>query len=468
MQKQQLFATLPPEWPNSLLAEIQAQVAVDGRVLVVLDDDPTGTQTVANIPVLTEWSVASLCAELQSSFPAFYILTNSRSQPEAEAIRLNHEIGQNLLAASRQTGQDFAVVSRSDSTLRGHFPAEMDALQAALAQPIDGWLLIPYFLEGGRFTIEDIHYVQEGDALIPAGETPFARDGTFSYQSSNLRAWVAEKTNGRIPAADVLSISLHDIRQGGAAKVQQLLSQAANGQVVVINAVTQRDLEVFTFGLLLAEAAGKRFLYRTAASFVPVRAGMAPPPLLTPQNLQLPADGGGLIVVGSYVPKTTRQLERLLVETAVHPIQIQVEALLDDAAQPAEVARVVAEVDDQLAASQDVVVYTSRTLIKWHNGRTGLAIGQQISHSLVQIVQNLAVRPRYLVAKGGITASDLATKAFGVRRAVVVGQILPGVPVWRLGNESRHPGLTYIVFPGNVGDNNALVNAVNELHQPHE
>ena len=216
MQKQQMLATLPPEWPESLLGEIQAQVQADGRCLVVLDDDPTGTQTVVDIPVLTERSVDALCAELQSDFPAFYILTNSRSLPEAEAIQLNQQIGQNLLAASRQTGRDFALVSRSDSTLRGHFPAEMDALAEVLEQQFDGWLLIPFFLEGGRFTIDDIHYVQEGDELIPAGETPFAKDSTFGYQSSNLRAWVAEKTNGRIPASDVLSISLHDIRQGGA------------------------------------------------------------------------------------------------------------------------------------------------------------------------------------------------------------------------------------------------------------
>ena len=35
-------------------------------------------------------------------------------------------------------------------------------------------------------------------------------------------------------------------------------------------------MEVFVRGLLAAEAAGKRFLYRTAASFVQVRAGIEP------------------------------------------------------------------------------------------------------------------------------------------------------------------------------------------------
>ncbi|MCP4423221.1 MAG: hypothetical protein GY803_01885, partial [Chloroflexi bacterium] len=176
VQKDKLLAGLPPEWPTSLLPEIQIALAANGRSLVVLDDDPTGTQTVTDMPVLTEWSVESLCSELQAS-PTFYILTNSRSLPEAEAVALNREIGRNLLAASERVKRPFSVVSRSDSTLRGHFPAECDALTDVFQARFDGWLLIPYFLEGGRLTIDDVHYVQEGERLAPASETPFAQDG---------------------------------------------------------------------------------------------------------------------------------------------------------------------------------------------------------------------------------------------------------------------------------------------------
>lgn len=461
--KKRVLTELPPEWPASLLSEIQKQVKSDGRSLVVLDDDPTGTQTVANLPVLTEWSVDSLCAELESEFPAFYILTNSRSVSEAEAVRMNREIGRNLVAASRITGRDFAVISRSDSTLRGHFPGEMDALTEALEQKFDGWPLIPYFLEGGRFTINDVHYVQEGDELVPAGDTPFAQDGDFGYQSSNLRDWVAEKTNGRISPTDVLSISLTDIRQGGPERISQQLQQVSGGQVIIVNAAAPRDLEVFTHGLLRAEAGGKRFLYRTAASFVQVRAGLSPQPLLKADDLGLPSTGGGLFVVGSYVPKTTQQLEALLGETTVHPIEIQVEALLDQHSRQTEIDRVVALADSLLAAGEDTAVYTSRQLVKERDGRSGLVIGQIISASLVQIVQNLATQPRYLVAKGGITSSDIAAKALAARRALVAGQILPGVPVWQMGEESRWPGLAFIIFPGNVGDDDALVKLVNQL-----
>ncbi|MCP4422953.1 MAG: hypothetical protein GY803_00530, partial [Chloroflexi bacterium] len=224
---------------------------------------------------------------LQAS-PTFYILTNSRSLPEAEAVALNREIGRNLLAASERVKRPFSVVSRSDSTLRGHFPAECDALTDVFQARFDGWLLIPYFLEGGRLTIDDVHYVQEGERLVPASKTPFAQDDAFGYRASNLREWVVEKTNGRFHPNDIRAISLTDIRQGGAARIEQQLSQIHNGQIVIVNAVTMRDLEVFTLGLLQAESKGKNFLYRTAASFVQVRAGQAPSPLLTAKQLQLP------------------------------------------------------------------------------------------------------------------------------------------------------------------------------------
>ena len=213
--KDELWAALPAEWPEDLLPQIQQQVRASGRKVVVLDDDPTGTQTVSGIPVLTEWPVDALHAELANEGSAFYLLTNSRSLPLAQAQALNAQIGANLRLAAWRASRSFVVVSRSNSTLRGHFPGEVEALAEALGQDFDAWLIIPFFLEGGRYTIDDVHYVAEGDRLVPAGETEFARDAAFGYQASNLRRWVAEKTGGRIPAESVASISLADLRRGG-------------------------------------------------------------------------------------------------------------------------------------------------------------------------------------------------------------------------------------------------------------
>lgn len=452
-----LFASLPPEWPDDLLSVIQHRVAESGRKLVVLDDDPTGTQTVHSIPVLTEWSVDSLCAELADDSPCFYILTNSRSLPLPDAQALNAEIGRNLRIASGETGRAFAVVSRSDSTLRGHFPGEVTSLVDSLETDFDAWLIIPYFLEGGRYTINDVHYVAEGEQLIPAGETPYAQDKSFGYSASNLREWVAEKTGGDIPAAEVATITLDDLRVGGPDHVTQKLLSLPRGVMCVVNSASYRDQEVFVTGLLEAEAQGKRYVYRTAASFVRVRAGIAPKPLLTQADLNLPGSGGGLFVVGSYVPKTTSQLNRLLEQPGVVALELSVTGLLDDAVREQVIAQTARTADDALASGQDVAIFTSRNLVTGSDAESSLAIGSIVSDGLIATMRAIQTQPRYFVSKGGITSSDVATQGLGVKRTNIMGQILPGVPVWQLGPESRYPGAAYIVFPGNVGDANSLV-----------
>ena len=454
---------LPPAWPDDPCPAIRAMRRDRPEKVVVLDDDPTGTQTVHGIPVLTEWSVDALRTELANDLPACFLLTNSRSLPLAEAQALNATIGRHLQEAARAGSRRFVVVSRSDSTLRGHFPGEVEALAEALAQDFDAWLLIPFFQEGGRYTMDDVHYVAEGEWLVPAADTEFARDAVFGYQASDLRQWVEEKTGGRIPAQTVASVSLDDMRRGGPDQVASRLLALTHGCVCVVNAASQRDLEVFTQGLLLAEARGRRFVYRTAASFVPIRADIAPRPLLAPAELAMPEAGGGLIIVGSHVPRSSSQLEALRSQAGVVSVEVDVPALLAEGQYAAEVARVTHEIEHGLRRHADVVLFTSRSLVTGSDAASNLAIAQRVSAGLVAVVQTLTTRPRYLLAKGGITSSDIATQGLGVKRALVLGQILPGVPVWQLGPEARYPGLGYIVFPGNVGGPQALAEVVTAL-----
>ena len=461
------LAALPPEYPaHDLRAKIRARVDASRRALVVLDDDPTGTQTVHDVPVLTTWSVDALAAELNGEGNVFYVLTNSRSLTAADAAALNREIGRNLTAAAARIGRAVAVVSRSDSTLRGHFPGEVTALAEGLGQSFDGRIIVPFFLEGGRYTIDDVHWVAEGDQLIPAAQTPYARDAAFGYTQSNLKEWVAEKSGGSISAADVASISIEDLRVGGPEVVSARLRTLSGGQPCVVNAASYRDLEIFVLGLLAAEDAAedggsKRFLYRTAASFVQVRAGIAARPLLTAADLDV-ADGRGvLFVVGSYVPKTTAQLNALLSRADITALEVDVDSLLADRA--GTVQSIVAAANASLRADVVTVIHTSRKYVGAAGGESDLSIGAQVSAGLIDIVRGIDVRPRYLVAKGGITSSDIATRGLDVRRAVVAGQILPGVPVWRIGAESRFPGMAYIVFPGNVGGDDALAQVVEGL-----
>ena len=314
------------------------------------------------------------------------------------------------------------MISRSDSTLRGHFPGETDALAKGLEATFDGTVLAPFFLEGGRYTIDDVHYVEAEGELVPVGETEFSRDASFGFRSSNLLGWVAEKTQGRVRAESVESISLTTLRRGGPDRVTEQLSRLKRDGVGVVNAASLRDLEVFVCGLLDAEARGRRFLLRTAASFVQVRLGLAPRPLLKAADLSLLPSGGGLIVVGSYTYKTTRQLENLL-GTGLIGLELSVPALLDDTRRHAETQRV-ARRADELLATQDVVIYTSRPLVTAADSSGNLALGQRISESLTATVRAITTRPRYLLAKGGVTSSDVATQGLGVSRAVVLGQLL--------------------------------------------
>lgn len=459
------LAALPTDWPEDLLPAL-ATAAGSAPKLVVLDDDPTGTQTVQKIQVVTDWSVETLAAALRLDDPGFFILTNSRSLATAATRKLHTELAGNLRLASAQTGVPFTVFSRSDSTLRGHFPLETDTLAAALG-PFDGTLIAPYFEAGGRLTLNGVHYVVEGDQLVPAADTPFARDATFGYRESFLPAWVEEKTGGRVRAGDVTLLSLTILRKEGPAGVAARLLALPQGGVVVSDAIARRDIEILALGLMQAEAAGRRLLVRTAASLVAARLGQAPQPLLDGRAFSVPNKStGGLIVVGSYVPKTTAQVRALRAALPVREVEIRVPDVLSPPKRAAAIKDAALRLNQLLNHGELALLVTSRDLVTGANPEESLAIVGQVSSAVVEVVRALTVRPRFLIAKGGITSSDVATAGLGVHRATVQGQLLPGVPVWRLGAESKFPGLDYVIFPGNVGGDSALVDAVQRLHSP--
>ncbi|MCS6908700.1 MAG: four-carbon acid sugar kinase family protein [Anaerolineales bacterium] len=464
VSKATLFAQLPPEYPEDLLPEIRRMVKASRRKVVVLDDDPTGTQTVRNITVLTRWDTSTLAKVLSEDEDVVYILTNSRSFLPTDVGRMNCEIACNLKEASKATGRPFVVVSRSDSTLRGHFPLETDVLMEGLGDGFDGVLVIPFFEEGGRFTVDDIHYVAEGEDLIPAAETEYAKDATFGYRASNLKEWVAEKCGGRVMPSQVASVSLELIRQGGPDAVCAALTRLQNAQICVVNAASYRDMEVFVVGLLRAEELGKRFLYRTAASFVRVRGGLEAFPLLSAADFDFGDTlNGGLIVAGSYIRKSSEQIAAVQALPHVVSLEVSVPELLTEGGRQQEVSRVARQANEVLADGKEVLIYTSRQLITGSDAASSLKIGQVVSQSLVDIVRSLSVKPAWMIAKGGITSSDVATKGLDIAQARVLGQILPGVPVWQAGEGSRWPGMVYVVFPGNVGGPQSMAQVVKVL-----
>lgn len=323
------------------------------------------------------------------------------------------------------------------------------------------------FLSGGRQnTINDIHYVSQGQQLIPAADTAFAKDVVFGYCNSDLKRWVEEKTQGQISAKSVRSLSLEDIRKDGPDHIAEKMAECKPGSVCVVNAADYRDLEVVTLGLLQARQGGRLFLFRTATSFVRVRAGLTSRPLLTADEMNVTGNTGGLVIVGSHVPRSSQQLGHVLQHGNVRGIELNVNKILSPQARNEEIRRSVEFIENALSQGQDVVVYTSRKLITGRDNEGSLSIGRQISQGLVEIVSSMDVRPRYILAKGGITSSDIATQALGIVRAHILGQILSGVPVWQSGPESKFPDMSYIVFPGNVGSTDAISEVVQGFREP--
>ncbi|KAJ1698839.1 hypothetical protein LUZ63_007351 [Rhynchospora breviuscula] len=466
-----VLKSLPNEFGENPMENQDIIGNLNSKVLVVLDDDPTGTQTVHDIHVLTEWSTETLVEQFQKKPTCFFILTNSRALSSDKAVCLTKEICKNLEAAAKQVaGTSFTVVLRGDSTLRGHFPEEADAAVSVLGE-MDAWIICPFFLQGGRYTINDVHYVADSDRLIPAGETEFAKDASFGYKSSNLKEWIEEKTKGRIPASSVSSISIDQLRREGPDSVCKYLCSLKKGSVCIVNAASDRDMTVFAAGMIKAERKGKLFLCRTAASFVSARIAIIPKPPLQPKDLGIKRDScGGLIVVGSYVPKTTKQVEELLSQFGANlkVIEISVDKVsmkpLED--REGEIFRASEMANTSIRAFKDTLIMTSRKLITGKTPEESLDINYKVSSALVDIIRRIDTRPRYIIAKGGITSSDVATKALKAKSATVIGQALPGVPLWQLGPESKHPSVPYIVFPGNVGDNEALAKVAKTWARP--
>ena len=442
-------------------ASIRA-LRADGRLLLgVLDDDPTGSQAVHDVQVVTVEDEIVYGAAFDGPAGTCFVLTNTRSLDEADAVALNDRVARGLLAvAARRTGR-LQLISRSDSTLRGHVLAEVEALQRA-GGGYDGVLMAPAFLEAGRVTAGDIHWARLPAGLVPVGETEFARDATFGYASSNLRDFVAEKSNGTVRRDDVLSLTLTDIRVGGPERVRELLSGVRGGQWVVVNATEYSDLDTVALGVLLAERDGRSFVFRTGPSFVRSLAGMGPKAPLRGRELWGP--GGppaahGLIVVGSHVGQTSRQVAALQARGGVTPVELNVPALLDGTdVVPAAVAQVTAAL-----ARSDVLLFTSRTLVPGRDRADSLAIARTVSAALSRVVsESLAADPAWVVAKGGITSHDVAVRGLGIRRAEVAGQLFPGViSVFRpLDAAPAAIGKPYVVFAGNVGDEDTLAQVV--------
>lgn len=466
----EMLQSLPVYDAAKVEAAYQEALQADGTKVIALDDDPTGVQTVHDVFVYTDWKPETMQAAFEDGNKISFILTNSRGMTAEESRRTHEDIATAVAQVAKSAGRPVAVLCRGDSTLRGHYPLETDVvrktLEACGEPPVDGEIIMPFFLEGGRYTVDDVHYVAAGDELIPAAETEFARDKTFGYRSSNLCEWIEEKTGGTWLAQQVCTVTLSELRTLDYEAIEDKLLAMKGFSKMIVNAVSEEDVKVFVTALFHVLGRGKHFVYRSAAALAKVMGGVSSRGLLTRQELV----GGkaavtGIIVAGSHVNKTTTQLQALKKCEDLCFIEINQHTVVNDDAFRREMDRVVTEAENCLASGRSCAVYTRRERFDLNTGNREdeLRLAVKISDAVTSVVARLNIRPDFIIAKGGITSSEIGTKALGCRKARVMGQILKGVPVWETGPESKFPGIPYVIFPGNVGNENGLLDAVQKL-----
>lgn len=431
--------------------------------IIVLDDDPTGSQTVHSCLLLTKWDVTTLKLGLLDAAPIFFVLTNTRAMTPEQAADITREVCQNLKIALAETKvEDFVVVSRSDSTLRGHYPVETDVIAQELGG-FDAHFLVPAFFEGGRFTRDSIHYLVVNGVPTPVHETEFAKDSVFGYSYSYLPDYVAEKTKGKISSDRVTRFLLTDLRQG----IQSRLQELSGNQCCVVDAETQADLDQFAHDILTVAATGKKFLFRSAASLLTSLAALPPQPVAIDRMFEYVKNGKpGAVIVGSHVKKTTEQLENLLQVSGVAGVEIDVSHLLEESATERAdlLAGILAKVATIHQGGQTPVVYTSRQELSFADVETRLKFGVAVSSLLMDVVQGLPEDIGFLISKGGITSNDVLSTGLALTAARIVGQILAGCSiVLTPPDHPRFPNLPVVLFPGNVGDAKGLATVYQRL-----
>lgn len=414
----------------------------DARRVLVLDDDPTGTQTSSAVrAILRPGDEEALDRFFASSDRAAFVITNTRALPRDEAAALVRTVVDQARACASRAGEDVAVVLRGDSTLRGHVFAETDAVD-----PDAAVLFVPAFPEGGRTTVDGIHLLEVDGVPVPVGQTEFARDHAFGYRSSRLSDWVGEVAPGR----RARPVALELLRRDGPGAVADVLLDAVRGDVVVPDAATVADVRRIVDGLLDAERRGARVVVRGAATLAAARAGLSANPV---DHVPVPGKGRVLVVCGSWTAATTAQLTAL---GNLFDARVEVSYVMSEN----DLATAAAGIRQTLDSSRTALVSTPRSV----SGADVAGQGARLMAALVEVAARCAPACDAVVAKGGITSARVARDSFGAAEAWVEGQLLPGVPLWTL--PTAHGPLPYAVVPGNVGGPDTLAAVLAAFARP--
>jgi uncharacterized protein YgbK (DUF1537 family) len=417
-------------------------------ITAVLDDDPTGTQAMADVPIVLDWADDAVATAVREDDPSVHLLTNSRAHPPAAAAAVTASAAR----AARAAFPDARLLLRGDSTLRGHVYEEYDAARTALGHPHGAvpLLLVPAFPAAGRVTVDGVHLLERDGGRVPLHDTEYATDGALAYADARLARWADDRSGGRLAAADAVEIPLAVVRTDGRRAVcEALLAASGKGRpaVVVPDAETGADLEVIAAGLRAAEAQVP-VLARCAPAFAAVLTGTAARGPAAPPE----AGRGVLVLCGSFVPTTTAQLAELDRAWPGRTVVADVRALAG-AGSGDEVQRLAAAATALLDGDGPAIVATPRdrdpALVDADSQR-------RVASALARVAR--LVPADVVVAKGGITSAVTAREGLGARTARVVGPIATGVSRWQLPD-----GPAYCVVPGNVGGPGLLVEVVETI-----
>ena len=429
------------------------------RKLLVLDDDPTGSQTVHSCPLLLRWDPESLHAGLRHPSPLLFLLANTRALEPAAADARVREICRALKAALAAAGiERWLIVSRGDSTLRGHFPLELNAIRGELG-PFAAGLLAPAFLPGGRTTCGGTHLLH-GE---PVHRSAFAKDRLFGFSTSYLPDWVEQKTGGAIAAADVSVIGLSELDQASDRALQQRLAGLKPGSLACVDAEQPQQLEALGRALWALEASGQRLLLQSAASLINGLVPLPPQPLDAAGLARLRRAGQpGLVLVGSHVPLADQQLECLLQEPHCGGVELDVGQVADASAPLLESLEHTwrEQLQEVLGSGRTPVLFTSRGELHCASPRERRALGLALAALMARLAGSLAPQLGYLISKGGITTHTLLEHGLQAPWVELQGQLFAGLSV-----VVTPQGLPLVTFPGNLGDAQSLRQAYRLMQQ---
>ncbi len=404
---------------------------------IVLDDDPTGTQCATGVTVLLRWNVDSIVKVLRDA-DSVYIQTNSRALSQSDAVALTKSIKVDGDAAGAILGEEIEYVLRGDSTLRGHVFTETEVFLNGK----NSILFLPAYPDVGRTTIDGVHYVRIEGKNKRADQTEFAHDPVFSFKTSTMVDFVTEKSE-RIG----FHFSLADVRDG-AESLSQKFAAVSPGNVIVPDAENDADIEIISDAVKILRASAAPLVVRSAAPLAASLAGVRSKALL-----KAPLKTGTfatLLVAGSHTEGATKQLAQISARWG-DPELVSTDAAMRSPKSAAEMVIEGARV--KIAERNFAIVASERVRLAEHNT---LEHGGKVMEAIIFSVQGLCAYVDVVVAKGGITSAEVARAGIGANEGWVLGQILPGISIWRVQDRNGRE-LLYVVVPGNVGDPDTLM-----------